>query len=359
MDDDDFGHDADLAALTSAAERSHAASNTNRPAAAAGPSRPKVVQPTPQALPNQRQSASALLVSPRQKGNPLLTHIHSIPWEYTDTPADYILGATSCALFLSLKYHRLHPEYIYGRMRALGRGAFNLRILLTLVDIDAHEEPLRELAKTSLINDYTLVLAWSAREAGRYLEAYKALEKAAPTAIRGQQSEGYGAKMVEFVTVPRGVNKADAVGVVSAFGSVRAAVNAHPEELAAVQGWGEIKVKRWAQVVREPFRTKRAGKQEGTGAAAFTSVGAVSRQQALTRQNTSVEEQVPEVPAWEPGDDDDEALQAANQHTKAGEATEVVVPDPTMAPPAAKKARYEEPNLDEGIAAALAKYRNG
>jgi DNA excision repair protein ERCC-1 len=47
-----------------------------------------------------------------QKGNPVLDKIKSMPWEYGDIPADYVLGVTTCALFLSLKYHRLHPEYI-------------------------------------------------------------------------------------------------------------------------------------------------------------------------------------------------------------------------------------------------------
>jgi DNA excision repair protein ERCC-1 len=59
----------------------------------------KVVQPTPQALP-QRQAGSAIQVSPRQRGNPVLTSIRSTPWEYSDIPADYAMGATTCALFL-------------------------------------------------------------------------------------------------------------------------------------------------------------------------------------------------------------------------------------------------------------------
>lgn len=59
----------------------------------------KVVQPTPQALP-QRQGLSNILVSPRQRGNPVLTHIKSMPWEYSDIPADFVLGITTCVLFL-------------------------------------------------------------------------------------------------------------------------------------------------------------------------------------------------------------------------------------------------------------------
>jgi len=59
----------------------------------------KIVQPTPQALPT-RSSGSSILVSPRQKGNPILACLRSLPWEYSDIPADYGLGLTTCALFL-------------------------------------------------------------------------------------------------------------------------------------------------------------------------------------------------------------------------------------------------------------------
>lgn len=253
--------------------------------AAAGSAKP--VQPTPQPLKGP-SVGSAILVSPRQKGNPVLASIRSLPWEYSDIPADYVLGVTTCALFLrwvrkvpfemvtsllankanhtSLKYHRLHPEYIYTRIRNL-QGKYQLRILLTLVDITNHEDALRELAKTSLVNNVTVILCWSAAEAGRYLELYKSYEHASFTAIRGQQAVGYADRLVEFVTVPRGVNKTDAVAMVSAFGSLRNAVNADPDALGLVSGWGEKKVQRWCAVVKEPFRVQTAGKRAVEGGA--------------------------------------------------------------------------------------------
>ncbi len=122
MDDDEYG-DADdvLAALADAQpgpsrgaqaqprlavppriqqptpQRLDRAPPSNNTSAQGGP--PKVVQPTPQALPS-RGSGSSILVSPRQKGNPVLASIKSIPWEYSDILADYGLGQTTCALFL-------------------------------------------------------------------------------------------------------------------------------------------------------------------------------------------------------------------------------------------------------------------
>ena len=267
--DDEFGDDTNFANVIATLETSRPP-----PLSAAEPARPKIQQPTPQALPS-RSAPSAILVSSRQKGNPILNSIRALPWEYSDIPADYVLGATTCALFLSLKYHRLHPEYIYSRIRSLA-GKYNLRVLLTMVDIQNHEESLKELSKTSLINNLTLVLCWSAQEAGRYLELYKSYEHASPTSIRAHQATSYAEKLVEFITVPRSINKTDAVSLVSAFGSIRAAVNARPEEIGGLAGWGEKKVQRWCETVRGPFRVMKAARR-----------GIEGRESTLRREHSS------------------------------------------------------------------------
>ncbi|PYI10356.1 putative mating-type switch/DNA repair protein Swi10/Rad10 [Aspergillus sclerotiicarbonarius CBS 121057] len=216
----------------------------------------KVQQPKPQALPS-RSGPSAILVSTRQKGNPILNHIKLLPWEYADIPADYVIGNTTCALFLSLKYHRLHPEYIYSRIRLLA-GKYLLRIILVIVDIPNHEDSLKELSKTSLVNNMTLILCWSAPEAAHYLELFKSSENSQPTAIRTQQAQSYKESLVEFVTTPRSINKSDAASLISTFGSLQNAINAQPEQISAVPGWGEKKVRQWSSTVREGFRVESA-----------------------------------------------------------------------------------------------------
>lgn len=269
---DEFGDDADFAAALEASTRApngqiapSAASSKpsgateSRQNGAAGPKKTGVQQPKPQAL-AKRAGPSSIIVSPRQKGNPIIANIKSMPWEYGDIPADYVLGVTTCALFLSLKYHRLHPEYIYTRIRAL-QGKYNLRVLLCMVDIQNHEEAIKELSKTSLINNVTIILCWSAAEGGRYLELFKSYEFAAPTSIKAHQSTSYADKLVEFMTVPRSINKTDAISLVSQTGTIRRAVNLQPEEVAVVPGWGDKKVQRFCSTVREPFRIQRTAKR--------------------------------------------------------------------------------------------------
>lgn len=283
---------------------------------------------------------------------------------------------------LSLKYHRLHPEYIYTRIRNL-QGRFNLRILLTMVDIPNHEDPLRELSKTSLVNNVTLMLCWSAAEAARYLELYKSYENAGFTAIRGQQASTYADKLVDFVTVPRSLNKSDAVALVANFGSLRNAVNADTEQLGMISGWGGTKVKRWSAALDEPFRVKKAGRRTVQKS---TSTGeAQDRSSVLHRAvpiSRATQEDVPSTgtssrgsqatgaagPSKAPGeqfqlmgdidDEDEEAMLAA----AIEESKRTAPPGNSQQPSQQKQAESQAQDKDSlggGIAAALAKLREG
>lgn len=67
-----------------------------------------------------------------QRGNPLLKHIRNVPYEYGEVVPDYVMGATTCAVFLSLRYHRLNPQYVHDRLKMLGQQ-YQLRVLLLQV----------------------------------------------------------------------------------------------------------------------------------------------------------------------------------------------------------------------------------
>lgn len=216
-------------------------------------------QPVPQKI--NRPGFNAILVNSRQKGNPVLNGIRNVPWEYGEITADFVVGATSCALFLSLKYHRLHPEYIYNRIRDLGKQ-YGLRIMLVLCDIDNHSDALKELTKTCVVNGYALILAWTPAEAGRYLESFKSLESAPAKEIRGQISTNYSDQLVDVLTSIRSINKTDSYNLVGTFGSLRKAFAAQPEELTQIAGWGPQKVKNYMTAINQPFTIKNGTNRE-------------------------------------------------------------------------------------------------
>uniref|UniRef100_A0A8V5GZC5 DNA excision repair protein ERCC-1 n=1 Tax=Melopsittacus undulatus TaxID=13146 RepID=A0A8V5GZC5_MELUD len=179
----------------------------------------------------------------------VLRFIRNVPWEYGDTVADYVLGQSSCALFLSLRYHHLHPDYIHQRLRELGRG-FVLRVLLLQVDVKDPQRALMDLAKICVLSDCTLLLAWSPEEAARYLETFKAFEQKPPDLLRERRERGF---MSDCLTSIKAVNRTDALSLLSTFGSLAAMAAASKEDLSLCPGVGPQKAKRLFDVLHEPF----------------------------------------------------------------------------------------------------------
>ena len=186
------------------------------------------------------------------------------------------------------------------------------------------------------------------------------------------------------------------MGLVSAFGSVRNAVNARPEEIGTIAGWGEKKVERWCQSVREPFRIRKTARrgiartESSIGLTRDESSVGLRRDNSLfedgeesTRQEVSSvrtpSKELPavgasssrldavrtpskraatEVPLWEPGEDEVEALllaaaegegSSSDKPQFAGDAnTNSQVPDKDPTQPS---------GVSEGMMAALAKLR--
>lgn len=295
--------------------------------------------------------------------------------------ADYHLSPTTCLLFLSLKYHKLHPDYIHTRLKTLGT-AFTLRILLVLVDITDHTASLVPLTKLCVVANLSLFLSWSPPEAGRYLETFKSFEHSAPTAIMGKVDEGYGTRLVEVLTRVRGVNKTDAVTLVSTFGSVRAAVNAAPEEVMMISGWGQQKVGRLERAVREGFRPGGAG---GKRKRVEVGIAPPSRRREVAARLGLVDERDgdadKEMEAWMISDDEDALAAVAEfeaaekergkagttpatgpQASGKGKERELEDSGPNIPPPGKEKEKeaVEHPadtNVGDGIMAALAKMR--
>ncbi|XP_061580490.1 DNA excision repair protein ERCC-1 [Cololabis saira] len=202
--------------------------------------------------PKPAGSGSSIIVSPRQKGNPILKFVRSVPWEFGDIVPDYVLGQTNCALFLSLRYHNLNPNYIHDRLKQLG-NTFTLRVLLVQVDVKDPHHALKELARICIMADCTLILAWSPEEAGRYLETYKSYEKKPADLLKEQVEKDYLSKITDCLTTVKSINKTDAITLLSTFSSVEGIISASKEELVLCPGLGPQKARRLHDVLHKPF----------------------------------------------------------------------------------------------------------
>nr|KAF6409731.1 ERCC excision repair 1, endonuclease non-catalytic subunit [Rousettus aegyptiacus] len=187
-----------------------------------------------------------------QRGNPVLKFVRNVPWEFGDVVPDYVLGQSTCALFLSLRYHNLHPDYIHGRLQSLGKS-FALRVLLIQVDVKDPQRALKDLAKMCILADCTLVLAWSAEEAGRYLETYKAYEQKPADLLMEKLEQDFVSRVTECLTTVKSVNKTDSQTLLTTFGSLEQLIAASREDLALCPGLGPQKARRLFDVLHEPF----------------------------------------------------------------------------------------------------------
>jgi DNA excision repair protein ERCC-1 len=167
------------------------------------------------------------------------------------------MSTTSCALFLSLKYHQLYPHYIHRRLDELGKKDFRLRVLLVLVDIDDCANALLFLNKFGVTHRLTLIVTWSEAEAARYLETYKALEGKDASSIQKRESTNMVDQLTDFIAACKPLNKTDAATLWQQFGTLKGVATASPDELALCPGLGNVKVRRFYAAIHQPF-SKRA-----------------------------------------------------------------------------------------------------
>nr|GAT60525.1 DNA excision repair protein ERCC-1 [Mycena chlorophos] len=205
----------------------------------------------PVVIPNA--GGNSIVVNPLQRTNPVLEAIRNVNKEFGDVSCDYQVGRTTGVLFLSLKYHRLHPEYIHTRIEKLG-GSYTLRILLVVCDVTEHREPIRELTKTCLINNITILCAFSIDEAGHYLATFKQFEHKPPDLIKERVDKDYDAVLRSALTSISRVNKTDAETLRTSFGSFANIARASSTQLQDMPGFGQVKVRNIKNAFEKPLR---------------------------------------------------------------------------------------------------------
>lgn len=203
-------------------------------------------------------SSNVIQVSRKQSGNDLLKKITRCPYTFADIEPDYVVGRTACAFYLSIRFHALHPNYIYERVNRLGEN-YDLRILLVVVDHVEHKSYLKELSKLSIRCNLTLMLCWTVEDAAMYLEKYK-LSEDKPADIIMEKPTNYEYEdaldqyMIDALTESRSINRTDATSIVGLFDKFEKISTATPEELAICPGVGMQKAQRLYEMLHKKMK---------------------------------------------------------------------------------------------------------
>ena len=189
-------------------------------------------------------AADRLLVSERQRGNPLLKHLRNVAWRYEkQLVPDYVIGEKHCCLFISVRYHLLKPAYLSRRLAELrGDARWRLRVLLCHVDLADARKALHDLNVIAVKADYTLILGHSDRECARYLECFKAYERNSATCIKDKVEKTHHAQLVDVLTTIKPVNKTDVSTLAGRFPTFRDLLRASLDDLKDCPGLGDKKV---------------------------------------------------------------------------------------------------------------------
>jgi DNA excision repair protein ERCC-1 len=198
-----------------------------------------------------------LYVSTKQRGNGVLKYIRNVPFAFSKMVPDYIMSSQRCALFLSIKYHALYPNYIHRRISEL-KTDFKLRVLLVLVDVEDNANVLLSLNRMAVVHNFTLLLAWTEEEAARYLETFKAFDGKDASSIQKREQTNFIDQAADFLCTVRSVNKTDSAQLLSQFSSIKQIMAASEDELSLCPGLGEKKIKRLWDAFHKPFSSKRA-----------------------------------------------------------------------------------------------------
>lgn len=217
------------------------------------------------------QIYTSVQVANSQKGNPLLESplMKLTPWTYLgQILLDYYINATLQILFLSLKYHKLRPEYVWRRIEKLKGGTSTeqaqhvsdqaLRVLLVVVDIDSPQDTIRHLLGICMKQDLSMIVAWSFEEAGNYIAYFKQNELAnskVDLSIQGLKKADFNLNIVLALTTVRAVNKTDVANLLANYKLFKNIVllASLDQGLGDIQGLGERKVVNLQRAFTEPF----------------------------------------------------------------------------------------------------------
>ena len=192
-------------------------------------------------------------ISTTQKENPIVRENRligaEIQWSDTVT-ADYTIGKDLAVLFLSLKWHRQHPEYIGNRIKAF-KGGYTTRVLLLIVNVPDPDANIARLTVVANANAMNLVLAFDYEEAARWLMAFYKSQDSSVDALKA--SNETNPEIAVDVLNALGASKREAELVISNYPTLADALLASPGSLASCTGMSESKAESLAEAVAAPF----------------------------------------------------------------------------------------------------------
>ena len=182
-------------------------------------------------------------VNQNQHGNPILNHIIQVPYNIVEElSVDFAPNQVTGMFFLSLSYHRLHPEYVEGKLKE--NLPFKLKILLLKLDVGDYASTLKDLYVLATQYKFKCMVGSNIQECGSIIEQFCIYANKPADFLMPRTNSEYLDQVQTALTSIKGVNKSDALTLITNFKSISKLAKATKEELAECPGIADVKIHR-------------------------------------------------------------------------------------------------------------------
>jgi DNA excision repair protein ERCC-1 len=196
---------------------------------------------------------TVLEVSKGQHGNVLLRHLRNTGWTFGEAGPDFLIGERACVIYISLKYHLLHPEYVKARISEL--QYFNLCVVLCLIDAEEIFPTLQSINRVAGMGACPLICVWSAEEAARYVELCFSFGYVAQERAEIVIEVDYMSKLTYFLGGVRGMKSIEAASLCAHFGTLSSVLGASIKAMLGCPGFGQMKACRLHDILIARWQT--------------------------------------------------------------------------------------------------------
>ncbi|SJK86091.1 DNA excision repair protein ERCC-1 [Babesia microti strain RI] len=193
-----------------------------------------------------------LVISHKQKDNPLINHLRHVPYEFGEVKADFCIGQSIGILFISQKFHRLSPNYLPNRICSF-KDKFSKKFIICQVDLQDPFPVLESIQLLAIKSHITLLLSWSPAESAKLIEICRIYVLKPSTYINPSPSTIYES-VIEALTKSCKISTSNAKMLMERFNTLHGIMNATYDELRKCPGIGDKKAEFIVNAFNSPFK---------------------------------------------------------------------------------------------------------
>lgn len=183
----------------------------------------------------------------------MIRHLTNVVPVEGETHYDYKITEEIQALFLSLKYHRMHRCYIKTRLQHLRSYRIKNPFIICQIDITDPQEFIDELTVATFALGYRILLSWSARESAAILEILKIDGQKGLELLSKKRDSDHLQTVKDIISCVKSVNGTDASVLSKRFDTVKHLMHITTEDVDRIHGLGKRKVKALLSAFSDDF----------------------------------------------------------------------------------------------------------